>query len=133
MSVGFSVILQPRPAIGGEIRWTHTLIREEGENLFDYLARVHTAFQYIHPFRDGNGRLGRIIMNILLVKQGYPVMTFPTTSSPLFNHAVSLGVHGLEYHLENGEKLFSRLLAEAVFSSLQAYENAIGEQLLPTT
>ena len=101
--------------------------------MFDYLARVHTAFQYIHPFRDGNGRLGRIIMNILLVKQGYPVMTFPTTSSPLFNHAVSLGVHGLEYHLENGEKLFSRLLAEAVFSSLQAYENAIGEQLLPTT
>lgn len=109
-----------------------TLIREEGEKLFDYLARVHTAFQYIHPFRDGNGRLGRIIMNILLIKQGYPVMTLPTTLSSLFNHAVALGVHGLEYHLENGEKLFSRLLAEAVLSSLQAYENATGEQLLPT-
>jgi fido (protein-threonine AMPylation protein) len=108
-----------------------TLVREEGEKLFDYLARVHTAFQYIHPFRDGNGRIGRIIMNILLIKQGYPLMTLPTTLSSLFNHAVGLGVYGLEYHLENGEKLFSRLLAEAVFSSLQAYGNAIGEQLLP--
>lgn len=115
-----------------EMFFDDTLCRHESESIFDFLARFHTEFQYIRPFRDGNGRIGRILMNIFLIKQGYPVLVLPSTLSALFNHAVGLGIHGLEHQLENGEKLLSRLLAEAVFSSLQAYENAIGEPLLPS-
>lgn len=36
------------------------------------LARVHTLFESIHPFADGNGRAGRILMNYLAVTQGLP-------------------------------------------------------------
>ncbi len=36
------------------------------------LARFHTLFESIHPFRDGNGRSGRILMNYLAISQGYP-------------------------------------------------------------
>lgn len=36
------------------------------------LARLHAAFEQIHPFRDGNGRTGRLVLNLLLVRQGYP-------------------------------------------------------------
>ena len=36
------------------------------------LAAVHTRFEQIHPFLDGNGRAGRLIMNLLLVRIGYP-------------------------------------------------------------
>ena len=32
----------------------------------------HHKFEKIHPFMDGNGRAGRIIMNFILIKQGYP-------------------------------------------------------------
>lgn len=35
------------------------------------LARLHTLFESIHPFRDGNGRAGRILFNYLAVSQGY--------------------------------------------------------------
>ena len=110
------------------------LIREDGERMFDYLARVHTEFQNIHPFRDGNGRIGRLIMNILLLQEGYPILVLPSTLSLMFNHGVQLGVEGLERGIDRAvsNKLFSRLLAEAVFCSLNAYEIAIGEQLLPT-
>lgn len=36
------------------------------------LARIHARFEQIHPFLDGNGRTGRLILNLLLVRLGYP-------------------------------------------------------------
>ena len=36
------------------------------------LARVHNRFECIHPFLDGNGRTGRLILNLILVRLGYP-------------------------------------------------------------
>jgi fido (protein-threonine AMPylation protein) len=36
------------------------------------LARVHARFEQIHPFLDGNGRAGRLVLNLLLVRMGYP-------------------------------------------------------------
>lgn len=36
------------------------------------LARAHTLFESIHPFSDGNGRAGRILLNYLAISQGYP-------------------------------------------------------------
>lgn len=36
------------------------------------LARLHARFEQIHPFLDGNGRTGRLVLNLLLVRLGYP-------------------------------------------------------------
>lgn len=36
------------------------------------LARVHARFEQIHPFLDGNGRTGRLLLNLILVRAGYP-------------------------------------------------------------
>lgn len=36
------------------------------------LAQVHNRFERIHPFLDGNGRTGRLILNLMLVRLGYP-------------------------------------------------------------
>lgn len=37
-----------------------------------FVANVHARFERIHPFRDGNGRVGRLATNLLLVRHGYP-------------------------------------------------------------
>ncbi len=42
------------------------------QNAVSYYAKVHMAIEHIHPFFDGNGRLARLISNILLLKAGLP-------------------------------------------------------------
>jgi Fic family protein len=41
------------------------------ENIAKRIARLHLAFEHIHPFVDGNGRIGRIINNYLLIREGF--------------------------------------------------------------
>jgi hypothetical protein len=36
------------------------------------LAELHAEFERVHPFLDGNGRGGRLVLNLLLVRLGYP-------------------------------------------------------------
>ena len=38
----------------------------------EQLARLHHRFECIHPFIDGNGRAGRLALNLVLVRLGYP-------------------------------------------------------------
>ena len=35
-------------------------------------ARFHGFFEYLHPFRDGNGRTGRLLSNFILLRHDYP-------------------------------------------------------------
>ena len=40
-------------------------------HLMEHVARIHAEFERIHPFRDGNGRAGRLTLNLILVRRGY--------------------------------------------------------------
>ena len=37
-------------------------------------ARFHGFYEYLHPFRDGNGRIGRLFSNFILHKAGHPII-----------------------------------------------------------
>lgn len=40
-------------------------------NIIKRIAKFHLAFEHIHPFIDGNGRIGRVLTNYLLLREGY--------------------------------------------------------------
>lgn len=53
--------------------WTRSLAAAATRaNPVESLAAAHGAFERIHPFLDGNGRTGRLLLNLLLVRSGYP-------------------------------------------------------------
>ena len=41
------------------------------EHIVKRIARLHLTFEYVHPFIDGNGRIGRVINNYLLIREGF--------------------------------------------------------------
>jgi hypothetical protein len=51
---------------------TEALRKTDPLSFPEALARLHARFEQIHPFLDGNGRAGRLALNLLLVRLGYP-------------------------------------------------------------
>lgn len=47
---------------------------EKGTHPFELAVLTHLKFVKIHPFRDGNGRMARLLMNLVLLKKGYPLL-----------------------------------------------------------
>lgn len=43
-------------------------------------ARFHGFYEYLHPFRDGNGRTGRLVSNYILLRMGHPLLIIPSES-----------------------------------------------------
>jgi len=46
------------------------------DELINAMARCHVEFIIIHPFRDGNGRLGRLLATVMALQAGMPVLDF---------------------------------------------------------
>ncbi|MDD2649093.1 MAG: Fic family protein, partial [Eubacteriales bacterium] len=48
--------------------------RKKAMHPIERIARFHLEFEGIHPFIDGNGRTGRLVMNLDLIRNGYPAI-----------------------------------------------------------
>ena len=58
-------------------------------------ARLHADLATIHPFTDGNGRTSRLLMNLELLKNGYPVALIKKEQRPeYFNHLIKIQSEG---------------------------------------
>ncbi|MGH3991769.1 MAG: Fic family protein, partial [Pseudonocardiaceae bacterium] len=61
------------PALLGDwVSHAQTLGKTDATALPEELASAHARFEQIHPFLDGNGRAGRLVLNLLLIRLGYP-------------------------------------------------------------
>ena len=67
---------QVKPAMSDLIDW-YRRNEKEGEHPIIIASAFHYCFVRIHPFDDGNGRMARLLMNMILIKHGYTVSIIP--------------------------------------------------------
>jgi Fic family protein len=75
-----------------------------------YAALVHKEFVEIHPFIDGNGRVARLLMNLVLLQHGYPLVVIPPVIRSEY-------INALEACHQHDDTPFTRLIATAVIEA----------------
>ena len=85
------------------------------EHIIPRLARFHIEFEGIHPFIDGNGRTGRLLINLELMKAGYPPIDIKFTDRIAYYNAFD------EYHVKHNLGAMEKLFAGYVNERLDSY------------
>lgn len=80
----------------------------------EVLATLHNDFEQVHPFIDGNGRTGRLAINLLLVRLGYPPIIVMKRQRDAYLKAMQRADEG-------DAGLLGELLARAMLDSLNRF------------
>lgn len=83
---------------------------------------THIQFERIHPFSDGNGRTGRMIMNYSLLQQGFPPLIIEKETKD--QYIEFLGIQDVDGFIQ-----FSRETLEKEQNRMQAFQNMAQEQI----
>ena len=90
--------------------------RNNTEHIITKLAQFHIEFEGIHPFIDGNGRTGRLLVNLELMKAGYPPIDIKFKDRVVYYNAFD--DYYEKHRLDVMEKLFAEYLNERLESYL---------------
>lgn len=95
-------------------------IKKYNENItklhpIELASFVHIEFVKIHPFVDGNGRTSRLLMNLELIKAGFPPVVIELEDRLEYYKALDIA------HTENDYKPFLELMKKVIEKSFEPY------------
>ncbi len=100
------------------IEWLHTQTIDEPILL---ATLVHLNFVSIHPFVDGNGRTARLLMNLVLLQNGYPQAIIKVSNRAEY-------IQAIEEYQQNSDNDYNKLykvVLKSVNESLELYSKIV--------
>lgn len=104
------------PLMNNLVHWISA--NQKKMHLIDLVAIAHHKFVFIHPFFDGNGRTARLLMNVLLLRKGYPLAIILKNDRKRYYRV-------LQQADKNNYKPIVEFVAKAVERSLDIYLDAL--------
>ncbi len=94
-------------------------LSENKMHLVEKVAEFHLKFESVHPFIDGNGRTGRLLLNFELMRNGYPPINIKFEDRERYYKAFE------DYHKTGETTLMTELVKDRVTVELEGYLNVI--------
>lgn len=99
---------------------------DEESYVTDTIARFHLEFERIHPFCDGNGRIGRVLMNYQLFRHGFPAVIIRDKEKSIYYQSLR------EYDATKQVQRMGKIVAFALMESLHKRIAYLGGQEIVT-
>ena len=81
------------------------------ESIVKRIAKFHLGFEYVHPFCDGNGRIGRVLNNYLLMRGGYVSINIKFIDRAMYYNAFR------EFETKGDTKIMETIVVKALTNS----------------
>ncbi len=81
------------------------------DSIIKRIAKFHLGFEYVHPFCDGNGRIGRVLNNYLLMRGGYVPINIKFIDRQMYYDAFR------EFQTQGKTKIMETIVARALTNS----------------
>jgi len=101
---------------------------KQNQHFLEKISEFHLEFEYIHPFIDGNGRIGRVLANYQLMQLGFPPIIVRDKEKQSYYDSFKEYQSSNKKKTDKMEKVFSLALFESLHKRITYLK---GQEIIP--